>query len=352
MKNNIETIEVNKVFLDLKNPRHVQYKSEQEVIKYLCTNEHIYELAKDIVLHGLNPLENFAVIKDNKTDTYIMVEGNRRLCAIKLLNDPILAPKDFQNKFREISKNWQLIDKINATILDSTENVDLWLTRIHGGQQKGIGRRQWSAEQKTRHFGGSKNALAQMLLDFAEEKNLITIDSRKGKISTVQRFTTNQDFRDFLNIENSNIDNIRQDRLEIFIHDLTTGEIDTRTHSTTESVTLYVREKLKTISMHSHQTPNTFANYGSNSSIKDYEKIPENSLNNQTTDNLLGNQPTENTNSHEESTLKPRPPTKLTKCKELTKCLAELSNYKLQKIYHSLHEISVKNHALIVTVGR
>lgn len=351
MSNNINTIKINKVFLDLKNPRHLPYKSEQEVIEYLCTNEQIYELAKDIVLYGLNPLENFAVIKDDQTDTYIMVEGNRRLCAIKLLNDPLLAPKDFQNKFREISKNWQSIDEISAALLDSTENVDLWLTRIHGGQQQGIGRRQWNAEQKTRHFGDSKNVLAQMLLDFAEEKNLITTNSRKGKISTVQRFTTNQDFKDFINIGNANIDNIKPDRLKIFIDDLVEGKIDTRTHSTTESVTLYVKEKLETINIHINQEPNTPNTYDDNNISRNDEETTKNSSINQNTDNSLANQPTKDTNNKEELKLKPKPPTKLTNCKELTRCLADADNYKLQKIYQSLHEISVKNHAIIITVG-
>ena len=65
------------------------------------------------------------------------------------------------------------------------------------GQQQGIGRRQWDSEQKTRHFGDSKNTLAQLVLDYAEQVELLATDTRKGKLSIVQRFVANNDFRKF-----------------------------------------------------------------------------------------------------------------------------------------------------------
>jgi hypothetical protein len=57
----ITELEINKIFLDLDNPRHEPYQSEEEVIEYLCDNEYVYALAQDIVKIGINPLEIMAV---------------------------------------------------------------------------------------------------------------------------------------------------------------------------------------------------------------------------------------------------------------------------------------------------
>lgn len=346
MKNNsIKTIKLDKLFLDLKNPRHIPYNSETDVIRYLCEHENILNLAKDIVLHGLNPLENFSAIKDEKTNTYIMAEGNRRLCAIKLLNDPLLAPKGLQKKFREISSNWKPINAIDIIVFNNKEDVDLWLARIHAGQQNGIGRRQWSTEQKTRHFGDSKNILAQMLLDLAEEQGLMTFDSRKRKLSIVQRFSTNRDFKDFLNINSDNINNINIDRFKIFIKDLIDENIDTRTHPTSESVTTYVQSKLETnISSKPSNKPNS-SEQNSSTAIENSGMSNNDLVSNSGHKEEDGLRETNNVNN------KPKSPTKLRNSKELKIALESLNNYKLQKLYYSLHEITVRNHAPLITIG-
>ena len=42
------------IFLDLKNPRHEPYDTEKEIIEYLCLHEKVLQLAKDIKKNGLN----------------------------------------------------------------------------------------------------------------------------------------------------------------------------------------------------------------------------------------------------------------------------------------------------------
>ena len=93
----MRTIEVARIFLDRDNPRHEPYEDEDQVIEYLCRYENIYPLAKDIAQNGLNPLELLAVIPEEDDEgggkaTYTVAEGNRRLCALKLLDDPDRAP--------------------------------------------------------------------------------------------------------------------------------------------------------------------------------------------------------------------------------------------------------------------
>ena len=79
-------VEVDRIFLDQDNPRHKPYDTQSEVIEYLCTHESILSLARDIVAHGLNPIEQFALIPDDNAgddaSTFVVAEGNRRICAL------------------------------------------------------------------------------------------------------------------------------------------------------------------------------------------------------------------------------------------------------------------------------
>lgn len=86
------------LFLDPKNPRHIPIENQKEIISYLIENEKIKELAKDIAEKGMtNPLDLVGIItEDNKK---LVVEGNRRVCALKLLDKPSLAPKKYQKLF-------------------------------------------------------------------------------------------------------------------------------------------------------------------------------------------------------------------------------------------------------------
>jgi hypothetical protein len=203
-----QSISVERIFLDLHNPRHKPYTTESEVIEYLCRNESVYALAKDMSEIGMNPLELFALIsldqkgKITKSTSFVVAEGNRRMCAIKLLNDPDLAPTKLRKDFEKLAEESnQSFSEVPAILFEDGTQVDAWLERIHGGPQGGIGRKPWNAEQKTRHLGDRKNALAQSVLDYSEQCGYISADERKGKITTAQRYLGNSIFREALGIE-------------------------------------------------------------------------------------------------------------------------------------------------------
>ena len=167
-----QMIKFDRVFLNLENPRHEPFDSQDEVIDYLCTNEYVYELAKDLTKVGLNPLELFALLpspKSGRRKAYVVGEGNRRLCTLMLLNDPDLAPPKERRKFSDLAENWEPVPELFAIVFETKEDVDQWIERIHGGLQGGIGRKSWTAEQKTRFSGDRKNIVAQRILDYAEK---------------------------------------------------------------------------------------------------------------------------------------------------------------------------------------
>src|SRR5437762_8004046 len=118
----VENINIGRVFFDLDNPRHEPFVSEPQTIEYLCAKEGVYPLARDIARHGLNPLERFALVpvksKGAKVTGYTMAEGNRRLCAIKLLADPELAPASLRKAFEQLAATWTPIITISGVVFD------------------------------------------------------------------------------------------------------------------------------------------------------------------------------------------------------------------------------------------
>ena len=249
---NIKMIPIDRVYLDRDNPRHLPMETQEEVIDFLLKDEQVLMLAADIAKHALNPLDLFAVIENEgggKRKTYTVAEGNRRLCAIMLLNDPDLAPAKKRKDFEKLSNNADNIpSEIAAIVFDNTDDGKLWIERLHGGQQGGIGRKNWSSEQKNRYTGNSKNAVAQALLDVAEAQGLITTEDRKRKLTTVQRYMNNSYVREAIGIDTSNPDGISRTRpvkdfnrlLQRFVIDLLDGEVSSRKDK--DDITAYARE--------------------------------------------------------------------------------------------------------------
>jgi hypothetical protein len=203
----VETVALGRLFLWPENPRHDPVTMEADAIHQLCEKEQVAQLAKDIVAVGLNPLERVAFVPvadsalTKSKSSYYIVDGNRRLCALKLLQDPELAPANLKTQFEKLAKEWGPIQELEGVVFATEEEARVWLKRIHTGAQDGIGRRSWTTEQQARFDGENKNKDAQFLLDYAEKRGLISIDERNRKITTVQRFLGNETFREALGID-------------------------------------------------------------------------------------------------------------------------------------------------------
>lgn len=201
------------IFLDLDNPRHESFTLESEVIEFLCRHENILPLAKDIVANGLNELELIGLIPDENSDddapAYFVAEGNRRVCALKLLLDPDRAPSKLKKGFGQLAANWPGMDPLQCALFANREAVDLWLSRIHDGEQGGVGRSKWNADQSQRHSGSAKNKIAMHLLDYAEESGLISKEARKGKLTTATRYLTKKPVQEAMGLDVSDLEKIR-----------------------------------------------------------------------------------------------------------------------------------------------
>ncbi|MCH9844724.1 MAG: ParB N-terminal domain-containing protein, partial [Alphaproteobacteria bacterium] len=97
------TSHIDDIYLDSDNPRHDSISEQQDIIKHLVTTEEIKieNLAKDIIKLGMiSPIEVIATIKvEGEENKYIVVEGNRRICSLKLLNDIDKSPLSHKQNF-------------------------------------------------------------------------------------------------------------------------------------------------------------------------------------------------------------------------------------------------------------
>jgi hypothetical protein len=206
-------VPIGQIFLDLSNPRHEPLATEDEAIQYLCDKEEVWTLARDITAIGLNPLERVALIPiKGQKGAYTMAEGNRRLCALKLLADPDRAPAKLRKGFATLAAQRTPPKEFWAAEFADDEEVRPWLERMHNGAYEGRGRRDWNADQSQRYSGSNKNKVAQGFLDYAVAEGLISEEDRKGKLTTVQRFLGIDVFREAMGLDQSNPDDLARTR--------------------------------------------------------------------------------------------------------------------------------------------
>lgn len=98
------------LLLDEANPRlpgERQRRSQDELIAYLVEYQHVYEeVAKSIARNGFYPNEALIAIREpslGKKSVFTVIEGNRRLAALKSLAHPEILPENKQNKFRALA---------------------------------------------------------------------------------------------------------------------------------------------------------------------------------------------------------------------------------------------------------
>ena len=240
-----QSVLFSKLHLDGQNPRHEVSSDEPSIIEYLVRHEQVLPLAQDICERGLSPLERLAVIPHPTLDGhFVMVEGNRRLCALKLLKDPAKAPLSERKTFKRLSeKKPPLPRKLDVAVFATRELANQWISLKHSGVQGGIGTLGWNPTQKNRFeesVSGRKrpNSLAVAVIDYAEGAGLITKTQRANiALTTATRYLSNPVVRSALGITSASKLLINVDKAEFdmvlarFLSDLLEGTATSRSDS-------------------------------------------------------------------------------------------------------------------------
>lgn len=214
MNSEQKNIELSLLNVNIENPRFEMVGSQRDAITQMIDDQgsRLSKLAQDILDNGLNPSELIIVTKHEKTEGHFNVlEGNRRITALKLLANPDLITekhKSLLNNFRKLSERFYLkpISKLNCVVFDDENIANRWIKLKHTGANDGIGVVSWDAQQKARFEERveGKSSYALQLIDFLD-KQTIDDDLKKNlnklPSSSVQRLVTDPDFRSVVGIE-------------------------------------------------------------------------------------------------------------------------------------------------------
>ena len=310
------------------------------MIVHLCEKEKIVlPLAEDIAKNGLNPMDLSAVIKRDD-GSFFCAEGNRRICALKLLTNPKLAPPNFQDAFIKAAEDWRPIKNLNVVEFKDRDEAQPWISRIHAGPDSGRGRLPWNSEQKTRWSlkqKGQNNILderqfALAVLDYAEEHGYILKKDRDGRLSTVKNQLSNRLLRKVIGLEERNVDSLKNlsgvnlIAFKRFIADVAKRDIDSwRKKKETE---IYANNLINSKGVTGKIESNTGTISAGGAVIKSPPKPPP------------PPKPTE-----------PLKPEVIPLNTELLAALKEIPSYKLENIYFSLCKVSLKEHTPLLYVG-
>lgn len=165
MKRNIQTIPLDLIILDQENVRfggdvaHNQREAIELMMADPDDSKKLLKLAEHIAKHGLDPTE-LQLVVPSEDDRYIVLEGNRRLTALKLLQKPDLCPDEkLVKSFIKASDtlNSNLPKEIECSVVPSRQEGDIWIELKHTGQNSGVGRVSWDSnirdERRARQTG-------------------------------------------------------------------------------------------------------------------------------------------------------------------------------------------------------
>lgn len=143
---NYQEIELEKLEFDQENYRIFFGKDQSDTLRLLVQKEdtNLVDMAKDIATNGLSPIDITAVVKKEGTDVYTVIEGNRRLAAIRLLENPSLADnQQIKNALSLTSEQYSRnpIKTILCTVMPNKETAMGWVDRKQGTGMGGAGLR-------------------------------------------------------------------------------------------------------------------------------------------------------------------------------------------------------------------
>lgn len=193
-----ETFKLSELRLDEENFRTGSTDSQRDAIQAMIADQKdkLVNLAKDILAEGgLSPGEPIWVFRDPKSKSYVSVEGNRRVTALKLMENPNLADgTTVEKQFRSLAKQFAAkpIRDLQGCVFESREAAEPWVRKRHLRSESGVGLERWKPFAQGRanraHGKGAPRSLAvvEFLQDGSPEWDA-TADALDTRWTTVDR---------------------------------------------------------------------------------------------------------------------------------------------------------------------
>jgi hypothetical protein len=147
----IAHIELSRLRLNPFNDRHGPLKDEASSIQWLLDNRkaHMRALSQDLA--KTRRLYERPLVRP-EGDGFVVFDGNRRTCCMKLLINPQLAPSEAWVEFySELNSPEvdQAFRQVECEVEQDIEVIDETLLRRHTGSQEGVGQSPWDPEGKS-----------------------------------------------------------------------------------------------------------------------------------------------------------------------------------------------------------
>lgn len=153
-------IPIDKLTFDPKNPRlprTIDGHDTDAVLKWMLKDASIIELMIAIGEKGYFPGEPILVTESNVSGIYDVVEGNRRLCAVRLLSNPQLAPAR-RSSIETVSKEAKFKPQVLPSIIYEDRNDIL----AYLGYKHITGVKEWDSLAKARYLKELRDAVTRL----------------------------------------------------------------------------------------------------------------------------------------------------------------------------------------------
>jgi len=192
----IKSIKIVDLILDVKNPRFEDQDSQRQAIQKMVDEIglKLFNLAEHITKNNTSPIENLIVTKSKSGKKYIVLEGNRRIAAMKLATEAQLVnsldiPKKLADKFRKLnSKSSSIPTEIYCAVAPSRKAARPWIELRHTGENDGVGVINWNGVATARFRGYSPEFLFVELVKASAFLDTSTRDRLEGiSLTNIQR---------------------------------------------------------------------------------------------------------------------------------------------------------------------
>jgi len=240
-----QEVKIADLLLNPNNPRFNPVKYQTETILSMIDDqgEKLVVLAEHIIKYGLNPTDVILVCPYEKQ--WLVLEGNRRVTALKLINEPDLIPDELSKLKKEFQRlngvvDNSLLDSIPCVVAKDAEQGKEWIRLKHTGENEGAGTVRWDGQQTSRFNSQTSGTVDARIIFLDELRGLKEIPEEYKerfhliKKTNFDRLTKDPDVRELLGIGASDnklflVDGVNAYLLEVLYDlifaDLSVGKI-------------------------------------------------------------------------------------------------------------------------------
>lgn len=208
----VKLIAPSDLLLDPENARLEQPNvGQREALRALATllDRYLLGLAADIVRWGIDQ-STLPIVMPSGDDAkrYVVLEGNRRLAALKVLENPDsitgAVPQSTLSDLKAISEQYQIspIESIRCLVMKDRQEAEHWIELRHTGRREGAGILPWGSDEASRFRARSGvMAIHTQALNFLEYRGAITPEKRRGKwVTNLKRLLDTPEVREKLGL--------------------------------------------------------------------------------------------------------------------------------------------------------